>query len=76
MIDMIIKEKKELPSIFSALSESFFPSMIPALGALPIATKAANALIAIMTGIVTPTPVNACEPMSGICPIYARSTML
>jgi len=50
--------------------------MIDARGAPPILTKAANAEIAIITGIVTPTPVNALGPTLGICPIYMRSTIL
>ncbi len=40
--------------------------MIDARGAPPIETKAAKADIAIITGIVTPTPVKASGPAFGI----------
>ena len=66
----------QLPSIFSAVSLSPFPIIIEARGAPPMLTSAANAEMAIITGIVTPTPVKALGPTSGMWPIYIRSTML
>ena len=73
---MITSIKVQLPKIFSAAPLSFFPIIIEALGAPPIDTNAAKADIAIITGIVTPTPVKASEPILGICPIYILSTIL
>ena len=66
----------QFPRIFSALSFSPFPIMMEALGAPPMLTRAAKAEIAMMSGMVTPTPVRASGPMSLICPMYIRSTIL
>ena len=72
----ITKEIKQFPNIFSAVLLSFFPIKILARGAPPTPNKYAVALIIIIIGKQTPTPVNAADPISGICPIYIRSTML
>ena len=53
----------QLPRIFSASSFLPFPSMMDALGAPPILTRAAKAEMAMMIGNVTPTPVRALEPI-------------
>ena len=66
----------QLPNIFSAVSLSPFPIMMDALGAPPMLTNAAKAEMAIIRGMVTPTPVSALGPTSAIWPIYIRSTML
>ncbi len=58
----------QLPRMFSAFSFLPFPSMMDALGAPPILTRAAKAEMAMMIGNVTPTP--------GRWPMYIRSTML
>ena len=65
-----------MPNIFSAVSLSPFPIMMDALGAPPMLTNAAKAEMAIIRGMVTPTPVSALGPTSAIWPIYIRSTML
>ena len=66
----------QLPRIFSASSFLPFPSMMDALGAPPILTRAAKAEMAMMIGNVTPTPVRALAPTPGRWPMYIRSTML
>ena len=67
---------KQLPSVRSASSRSPLPSRMEARGAPPMPASAAKAEIARMAGSVTPTPVSAVAPMSGICPMYIRSTRL
>ena len=72
----IIRNEKQFPIIFCAVSLSFFPIYIAALGAPPEPANIANALISISIGVNNPTPVNALAPMSGIWPIYILSTIL
>ena len=61
---------------------SFAPSLSPrpmamdARGAPPMLTNAANALTTMITGMHTPNPVSASAPVSGIWPMYMRSTTL
>ena len=47
-----------------------------ARGAPPMLTNAANALTTMITGMHTPNPVSASAPVSGIWPMYMRSTTL
>ena len=63
--------KLALPAILAQIINVLY-NMVDRMyiGHIPILTKAANAEIAIITGIVTPTPVNALGPTLGICPIY------
>ena len=56
----------QFPKIFSALSYLFLPSAIDAKGAPPIPANALNAEINIIIGNVTPTPVKATSPYSGM----------
>ena len=67
--EIIICVTKQLPRVFSASSLLPLPIKIEARGAPPLPTKAANAVIIIMIGIHTPTPVKASAPLSGICPM-------
>ena len=60
---------KQLASIFSASSFLFLPIKIVARGAPPFPTNAAKAVIIMISGMQTPTPVSAIAPVSGICPI-------
>lgn len=60
---------KDPPRIFSLESRSPLPKNIEALGAPPVAAKAAKAETRIIIGIHTPTPVRAKDPTSGIWPI-------
>ena len=76
IIDIITKNEKEFPKVFSALSFSPFPKKMDALGAAPILTNAAKAEISIISGKHTPTPVRANLPTSAIWPIYILSTKL
>lgn len=76
MAERIISILKLLPNIFSASSISFLPSSIEARGAPPIPAKAAKAEMIRIIGRVTPTPVSAKSPYSGIFHIYILSTML
>ena len=71
-----IRAVVQLPRIFSASSFLPLPSMMDALGAPPMLTRAAKAEMAMMTGKVTPTPVRALAPTPGRWPMYIRSTML
>ena len=71
-----IRAVVQLPRMFSASSFLPFPSMMDALGAPPMLTRAAKAEMAMMTGNVTPTPVRALAPTPGRWPMYMRSTML
>ena len=73
---MTVSMKVQLPSTFSAESLSPFPIRIDACGAPPMAASAAKAEMHMIIGIVTPTPVRALGPMSGIWPMYMRSTIL
>ena len=57
------------PRIFSASACLPFPIAMEARGAPPEATKDANAETIRISGIQTPTPVNARLPSVGICPI-------
>ena len=66
----------QLPKICSAPSLSPAPRRMPARGAPPMPAKAAKADTIISTGKVTPTPVRAVAPMSGMLPMYIRSTTL
>ncbi len=75
-IDTMMIAEKEFPMIFSASSLFPLPSIIEALGAAPMLTSAAKAVIKIMMGKVTPTPVRASAPTLGIRPMNIRSTML
>ena len=47
-----------------------------ASGAPPMPTKDENAMMSTMMGIVMPKPAMACAPVSGMFPMYARSTIL
>ena len=62
----IIRNEKQFPIIFCAVSLSFFPIYIAALGAPPEPANIANAFINISIGVNNPTPVNALAPMPGI----------
>ena len=66
----------QLPRIRSAMGLSPLPIKIEARGAPPMLTSAANAENIIITGIATPMPVSAAGPVSGIWPMYIRSTIL
>ena len=59
----------ELPRIFSARSRFFCPSAMAARGAPPPLANPAKAEMIVIIGNVTPTPVSAREPTSGIRPI-------
>ena len=59
----------QLPIITSAPSLSFAPMRIAARGAPPMPIRELNADISMMIGNVTPTPVSAAAPISGIWPI-------
>ena len=61
--------EKQFAMIFSAVSLSFFPMNIAALGAPPEPDSIANAFINIKIGANKPTPVSAAAPIPGICPI-------
>ena len=65
-IETITCKRKHPPSVCSALSISPFPIEIEARGAPPELTSPANADTIIIIGIVTPTPVRARLPASGI----------
>ena len=71
-----IRNEKQFPIIFCAVSLSFFPIYIAALGAPPEPANIANALISISIGVNNPTPVKAFAPIPGIWPIYILSTIL
>ena len=72
----VIRAVVQLPRMFSASSFLPLPSIMDALGAPPMLTRAAKAEIAMITGKVTPTPVSAWAPSPGRWPIYIRSTIL
>ena len=74
--DTAIRAVVQFPRIFSASSLRPLPSIMEALGAPPMLTRAANAEMAMMMGKVTPTPVRALAPTSGRWPMYMRSTIL
>ena len=76
IIDIIICNDKQLPNIFSAVSLSFFPIKMDALGAPPELIKAAKAETIIINGKQTPTPVKAKSPISSIWPMNILSTTL
>ena len=61
--------EKQFAMIFSAVSLSFFPMNIAALGAPPEPDSIANAFINIKIGANKPTPVSAAAPIPGICPM-------
>ena len=76
MMEIPTKVTKQFPRIFSAPSTSFCPIFIDARGAPPIPIRELKADIIMRMGNVTPTPVNAAAPISGMWPIYIRSTIL
>ena len=59
----------EVPRIFSAPSRSPAPRRMEARGAPPMPAKAVKAEISIRMGKVTPRPVRAVRPTSGMWPI-------
>ena len=59
----------ELPRIFSAPSRSPAPRRMEAKGAPPMPAKAVKAEMSIRMGKVTPSPVRAARPTSGIWPM-------
>ena len=59
----------ELPRMRSAPSRSPAPRRMEARGAPPWPAKAAKAEIRVMMGKVTPRPVRAVPPMTGMWPI-------
>ena len=60
---------RELPRMRCASTLRFAPSWMAARGAPPCPAKAAKAEIRVMIGNVTPTPVRATSPISGMWPI-------
>ena len=60
---------RELPKIRSALSRSPAPRRMEARGAPPMPAKAAKAEMSMRMGKVTPTPVRASWPTSGMWPM-------
>ena len=60
---------RELPRIRSASSLRPAPRRMDARGAPPCPAKAAKADTRVIMGKVTPTPVRAVLPTSGMCPI-------
>ena len=73
---MITSMVVQLPRTCSAWSFSPFPRRMEARGAPPILTRAAKAEMHRISGMVTPTPVRAVAPTSGMWPMYIRSTKL
>ena len=67
---------QQLPKISSAVSLSLRPMKMAARAAPPMPIKELNAVIRVITGKVTPTPVRAVAPMTGMWPMYIRSTIL
>ena len=61
--------EKEFPKICSARLCSPFPREMAAKGAPPAPTKELKAEISVRMGKVTPTPVRARCPTSGILPM-------
>ena len=73
---VIINKVKELPMISSAFLVFPFPRSMEQSGAPPIPYKLAKAIIMVIMGKVTPTPVRAKLDAFGILPIYILSTIL
>ena len=68
--------EKQFPSSRCASARLPAPMRMEASGAPPKPTRAANAEIIMMIGKVSPTPVKAIVPVTGMRPIYMRSTTL
>lgn len=66
---VISSRARELPRIRSAWSFFPAPSWMAASGAPPCPAKAAKADTSVMMGKVTPTPVSARSPTSGMWPM-------
>ena len=60
---------KLFPRIFSARSRSPFPRLMDAIGAPPLPTSIANALMSVRIGTKRPAPVSAAAPTSAMWPI-------
>ena len=68
--------RKQLAKIWEAPFSSFSPRRMLISGAPPIPTREPKAVIRVTIGPQTPTPARAVSPISGIFPIYMRSTTL
>ena len=73
---VITSMEAQLPRMRSACWGSPLPIMMEARGAPPMLTRAAKAEMHMISGRVTPTPVSALGPTSGMWPMYIRSTIL
>ena len=68
--------RKQLARMRSAASRSPSPSLMLMSGAPPTPTRKAKAPISVTMGPQMPTPARAVSPISGMLPMYMRSTML
>jgi len=71
-----VRRAKQLATIWAAALSFFCPRRILIRGAPPTPIQLANDDIRVTTGPHIPTPARARAPISGIFPMYIRSTML
>ena len=68
--------KATLLMYLAARPSSPFPLAIANKGAPPFPKRFWNAVITVIIGKASPTPVRAAAPAPGMCPRYILSTML